>query len=73
MPVGRGKAAVDLFRSHGGEHAEKWLPMRAHTPFVVHHLIEVARKNAVIAREQRFEVGSLLRSAVEMGHPGHQI
>ena len=72
MPVGGGKPPVDLLRPERREHAQERPPVLAHPAVVVHHLVEVAGENAVVARQQRFEVLVPLRSAVEMSHARHQ-
>ena len=73
VPVGRGKAAIDLLGSERREHAQKRPPVLAHLAVVVHHLVEDARKQAVIARQKRSEIGALLSGAVRLGHADHQI
>ena len=56
VPVGRRKAPVDLLRPERREHPKERAPMLAHPAVVIHHLVEIARKDAVVARQQRLEV-----------------
>ena len=78
MPVGRGEAPVDLVGPERRKHRQERPPVLAHAAVVIHHLVEVARKYAVVARQEGFEVRVRLRRAVEMchlwiGHACHQI
>ena len=73
VPVGRRKPPVHFFRSECREHPEERAPMFAHPAVMIHHLVEIARKDAVVARQQRLKVLVRPRRAVGMSHARHQI
>ena len=47
------KAPVYFFQSERRQHREERAPMFTHPAVVIHHLVEIARKDAVVARQQR--------------------
>ena len=47
ITVSGGKAAIDFVCAERGQHAEKWLPVRAHAPIAIHHLVENAGERPV--------------------------
>ncbi len=52
ITIGGGEAAIDLVAAQSRQHSEERLPVRAHAPVAVHHLIENAMQRPVAGNER---------------------
>ena len=69
IAVGSGEAAIDLVAAQRGEHGEERLPMRAHAPVAIHHLVENARQRPVAGNERLAARRLLVRRRCRVGWP----
>src|SRR5579862_9527 len=51
IAVGCRKSAIDLLRAQCSKHGEKWMPVRAHAPIAIHHLVENAGQRPIACNE----------------------